>query len=963
MSDQNPQMPPPIPAKEVQRILSPGAFKGMNSALTPSALQEGQFALVDNLRPDDGTLMCRYPTTNRNATGLPTVSFTVSTLSDANPIVVGLSAAHHLANGDIVTISGAVGNTAANGTWPISGSTGSSFSIPVAGNGAYTGGATLTLATQIHGIWGGSLNGTEYVVLACFDGTKIGLYFSTDGIAFTAASQTSGAYGDTRMTEVGHPLSFAPVNNPSDGTDYLVVSSGAQAPRVFSPNQVNGSYLRVIESYAAPTWGLATQPVGYLPVTMFLTKGSAIGTSGFGGKLTATAVQPSPAYTNYYFIEIGIPTTLAAYVSGAPTDYVVINLTQLFNFPANPQFLQLVFASDQYQYDFWSWFKLEVSPDNTTWTPVADPSSDIFNAPAQNVWTETWPSSPGSTTGGLGGEGLAAFNISQIPSFPEVQYLRISWVGPVSSVVIPSGGITWTLHGMFASGNQLAENYSWTVSQTGQNGTSETPGVVLATAADKTLTNIYFASMGWLYMPYTAGTYYFHQVPVQVPSLTDLGNGADFVYVYQAQADTNGNFDNYFYIGEVQVGDWNGTAWVYYSTGTVVPPIWSSQQVYDSGVIPNNVAAVNTSRYAPSSYVIPIPSNANVIASTPQRLFAGLSGSLAFSENVQPFRFFSGAPTVNGSIPSQYGNTLPLPGLNVQAFATTAGGTLGAYTVWAWTQTKTYMIQGFDCYSLSTPNEIAEVGVSCPNSACAYKDVIWFLDDNLQLREFRYGRAAWFGIAAGIEMMPAISRFVVDNITTAIPKALWQWVQGVAVFDRYYLAYPTPANASNLDMLIYEETRQCFIGDTLTEPAQVMDYIDVPAGRFLVYGGGGSLSTHEDVTSTTPQPVTLYTREGSSGMWDCLLWGRVGIVMDVQSGETLNITRVIKPNLTDASTLDLSTNATGQVWRWDTRSGDTVPGQSGLSCQLQMTWTMTPGTRLYTVLIETEPRRSGADML
>jgi|GEM_PF-3901523 len=964
MSDQTPQLPPPIPSKEIQRVLTPGSFKGMNTALTPSALQDGQFALVQNLRPDDGSLMCRYPTTQRSTTGLPTVSLSISGLSDANPIVVTTSASHHLSTGDIVTIAGALGNTAANGTWVVTALSPTTFSIPVAGNGTYTSGATLTV-NQWHGFWNGTLNGTEYIVAAVFDGTKIGLYFSTDGLAFAAASQTSGAYGDTRMSNTGKPFSFAPVNNPADGTDYLVISNGTDSPRAFSPNTLNGSYLRVVQNYAAPTWATPTQPIGYFPFSMFLTLGGTITATATGGNLSANVFTNYGA-VDYYMTSISIPSTVPAYLGGSPTDYVVIDLTQDFNFPALPESLQIVFASDQFLFSVWSYFKLEVSNDNATWTTISDPSSATYYAPIQNQWTAAWPSPQFPATGGLNSEGLAAFNIAQIPSVPSTRYLRISWVGAATSGNVFGGNIVWTLHGAFIGGNQLAFDYSWTVSQSGQGGTSESPGVVYSPPAANTLTNVNFTTTGWVTVPYTADTYYFHKIPVQVPSLTDLQNGADYAYIYQAQATEGGSFQDYFYIGNVQVGEYVGGAWVYEETGTTTPPIWSSQQFYDSGVAPNNTAAADTTRYAPSPYVIPIPNDANVIASTPQRLFAGSNGSLAFSENVQPFRFFSGAPAVNGSIPSQYGNTLPLPGQNITAFATTAGGTLGAYTVWAWTQTKTYMIQGFDCYSLSTPNEIAEVGVSCPNSVAAYKDVIWFIDDNLQLREFRYGRAAWFGIAAGIEMMPAISRFVVDNITTAIPKNAWPWVQGVAVFDRYYLAYPTPSNAGNFQMLIYEETRQCFFQDTLTNPAQSLDHVDLLAGRFLFYGGNVHLYTHEDVTSSAVQSIVLNTREGSSGMWDCLLWGRVGVVMDVQSGQTLNITRVIKPNTTDASTTDLSTNATGQVWRWDTRDAgatDTVPGQSGLSCQLQMTWTMTPGTRLYTIVMETQERRSGADML
>lgn len=58
--------------------------------------------------------------------------------TNATPIVITTSAAHNLVNGDVVTIQNATGNTAANGTWTISGASGTTFTlVGSAGNGAY----------------------------------------------------------------------------------------------------------------------------------------------------------------------------------------------------------------------------------------------------------------------------------------------------------------------------------------------------------------------------------------------------------------------------------------------------------------------------------------------------------------------------------------------------------------------------------------------------------------------------------------------------------------------------------------------------------------------------------------------------------------------------------------------------------------------------------------------------------
>lgn len=74
------------------------------------------------------------------------LSGTITNATNANPIVITTSAAHNLVTGDSVTISGVLGNTAANGTNVATVLTATTFSIPVAGNGAYTSGGTFTTA-------------------------------------------------------------------------------------------------------------------------------------------------------------------------------------------------------------------------------------------------------------------------------------------------------------------------------------------------------------------------------------------------------------------------------------------------------------------------------------------------------------------------------------------------------------------------------------------------------------------------------------------------------------------------------------------------------------------------------------------------------------------------------------------------------------------------------------------------
>lgn len=107
-----------------------GAIRGTYYAYTRFVDQYGNYS---NLSPVSNTLE------------LATGSGVLTAASNANPIVI-TSTAHGLATGARVTISGVLGNTAANGTWSIVQIDANTFSLNGSvGNGAYTsGGAWIT---------------------------------------------------------------------------------------------------------------------------------------------------------------------------------------------------------------------------------------------------------------------------------------------------------------------------------------------------------------------------------------------------------------------------------------------------------------------------------------------------------------------------------------------------------------------------------------------------------------------------------------------------------------------------------------------------------------------------------------------------------------------------------------------------------------------------------------------------
>ena len=805
------------------------------------------------------------------------------------------------------------------------------------------------------GLWAGTLNGVNYVVGAWFCGTSgtnangVGIYSSTDGIAYTEASATSGAFGNTRMTDTGQPFAFQVSNNPVDGLDYLVIQNGTDAPRVFSSTAVNGAKVRVLKQYSFPAWAEQTKPLGVCSMGVLSTV-SAVTASGTG--VTAAIVGSFPQ--QQVTITVGEASNASPIASGATVvfDFGAGNLTGVFGRP------QLLFVSDQASANLWNQWKVEVSNSSSFATTyvLADPSQANYNAPVRVGFTNSAFQNT-SASGGLNGEELAAFLTTTVGAglngASALRYLRLTWVGPAP---IGSSTLTTTIHGIGNSGGELAFNQTFTVSYSGISGMSETAGVVMA--GPQSLTNAFVPSLPAVYVPYVSGVYYDYFLPIQAPSLTDLQNGCDTLNVYRQDL---GASDSFFFVSQT-VGYYYSGAWSYSNSGAVTTPGANAYVgIYYSTY---QFTALNVARAAPSAYAT-VMSIGTALAFGSTRFFVGGKAFYAVSESQQPFRFVSAVdPTLSRS-----GTTIAIAGETINSFAVTSSGSLSANTVFMLSNVKTRMLAGFDGYSLSQPQADFDLGNEAPHSISAYKDAIFWLDDVGQIRRFSFGRAALYGYSGGAayDLAPAISKRVVSDRTTAIPSASLPWVTGLTTFDRYYLFYTPSGGTTNTRALVFDETIGVFVEDTFSFGVQGACVAKVNGTQILLQGSDGHIYVHENANSTAAHFVNLVTREISDGMWNPLFFGRIGVVIDAQSGQSMSLTKTLKPTgATDSSTIDLHTlpvnaSAAPQMWRWDSRATSTQPGLSGVASIASLSLTMTPGTRIYAITQEVQKAIAGAD--
>jgi hypothetical protein len=114
-----------------------------NAGKTTTQYQKRQQLAYAVLNSPDGYLSRFALAVAQNAAVVRGNPVSISSSTNANPIVVTTASAHGLSTGAVVEIAGHLVNTAANGSWTATSITSTTFSVPVAGNGVGTASGTV----------------------------------------------------------------------------------------------------------------------------------------------------------------------------------------------------------------------------------------------------------------------------------------------------------------------------------------------------------------------------------------------------------------------------------------------------------------------------------------------------------------------------------------------------------------------------------------------------------------------------------------------------------------------------------------------------------------------------------------------------------------------------------------------------------------------------------------------------
>lgn len=157
-----------------------------------------------------------------------TLITTVTSATNTTPISVGTSGAHGLSTGSLVTITGVLGNLAANGTFPIINTGANSFTlVGSTGTGTYTSGGQIFRPTDFSTLTWDEVGQTwRFVTNTNGDGTTLGtsqelrvLNLNIDGYL---ALGTDPA--DTGIIRIPNNQFIAAESNPT-GTDFILIGA------------------------------------------------------------------------------------------------------------------------------------------------------------------------------------------------------------------------------------------------------------------------------------------------------------------------------------------------------------------------------------------------------------------------------------------------------------------------------------------------------------------------------------------------------------------------------------------------------------------------------------------------------------------------------------------------------------------------------------------------------------------
>lgn len=607
--------------------------------------------------------------------------------------------------------------------------------------------------------------------------------------------------------------------------------------------------------------------------------------------------------------------------------------------------------------------KIEISPDNvaynlaTNWYTIYDPSGSAVTRSVFVVDENT-----------TAFRAMVVFNVKNVSDSNRTTYqIRFTWKGdpPAANIGVRILMIASSYSGAFPGGT------SWTGTYEDQLGYVESAALPYAPNTDSALLSAVGGPTQALSgsaaeqspnIPVSTSVYYQYSLTWKnSDGGSTVSGGLDGLpQVFNVYARLPGDVRAY-YLASYSV----------YSRIFIggVPPTKGWAKAFSTNYITQvlNVFRFNiySNRPAPSPFQIPMPIATSVLYAS-GRLFAGgikesstnIRSDGYFSGDRQPFRFQGQLENVNG-VPDETGGLyFQIAGETVKALAATSASSQSANRIYCWTDKGFYALgrndpfigSGFDASLLSTATKISERGTNSPRSIAQFLGILYWLDNESQVQRFAGGQ--------GFQ----VSKYQVDDQTTAIPASRRDDVCGAFFGGRYYMPYSATGTTVNEKCLVWLEAFTAFESDDV--PPQDMEriatvYDSSQAGsgqRLLFVDNAGVMYAYEEGTTDSGSGVSISWKSrgvASANVQGEDPWATVSINDGWVSAEdmtaTLTFNRYYEPTASGtpfASTIDLDTTQDRTV-RYTSRTVTPTGQQGGEQAYFELSGQLTGNKSFY----------------
>lgn len=755
------------------------------------------------------------------------------------------------------------------------------------------------------------------------------------GTKLTTAPYDAGTnavkYGSSEMTDNGR-VSFQVVRDKwtSPERDVLICFNGASA-RVYDPSNTDlGGFVAIADEITISNTldQYNHKALAKLSSTMAVAGASLPTYTNKDADMTIADTGSSP--DNNCRISI---TTAVDVDDWVKLDKSSIDLTKS---------RELLFVVDD-DYDvvasIWKMLKVEISEDNSTFHVIWDGSSQTYADPV------IWPMEANST------KYLVAFNHEHVVSTGKnaTRYIRISFVGTPALItgtvtlnIYCIGGTGW-IRGGAQFGNSLTNSGS----------RMDSAGRTLANGGGKRLKDMGGTPLSNMELPVIPLISYCYDLPYIRATAAQFALGVDKVRWYIKE---DGDSD-FFLIQEDREATFSAGTWAFSGSAEVLATL----TVGTSRVLKDPTLPIPP----PDHQVIPQGRHS---ATGADRLWTGnitgASTEVWGSRALLPFRWLSYTPETAFGTPEISGPVrLIFDGEQVQGIVRlpTSQRFADAFTIF--TDKSVYEAAGYDAWALSMASRVLTVGTLSPYAIAVYDGLIGWVDSHMQVR-------------IGREI---VSRYDVDDKLQGIPAARRDDLVMAFHRDCLYLGYTPEGGSNNSRILVRNMIEGKWQADDLipgsTCRAEGLGvWLDRTNNRprLLCFGPAGSkLFEYEQPGLTTDlgsNIVTALRLQYTMDAWLTLFVNRLGFHIDRATNGTIAVVATLKPDGATQTwpTLDVSTPATGQAFKWVDMEGVYSPVDPtdtwSPSIQIDITATLPGATNLHAIVLEpsdTGPQERG----